>query len=113
MIRRPPRSTLFPYTTLFRSRQPLGVVAGITPFNCPCMVPCWMFPLAIAGGNSFVLKPSERDPSASLFMARLLAQAGLPAGVFNVVQGDKAAVDALLTHPQVRAVSFVGSSAVA
>src|SRR5213079_1075558 len=94
-------------------RQPLGVVAGITPFNFPCMVPCWMFPLAIACGNSFVLKPSERDPSASLFMARLLAQAGLPAGVFNVVQGDKAAVDALLTHPQVRAVSFVGSSAVA
>src|SRR5207253_2993640 len=94
-------------------RQPVGVVAGITPFNFPCMVPCWMFPLAIACGNSFVLKPSERDPSASLFMARLLAQAGLPAGVFNVVQGDKAAVDALLTHPQVRAVSFVGSSAVA
>ena len=94
-------------------RQPLGVVAGITPFNFPCMVPCWMFPLAIACGNSFVLKPSERDPSASLFMARLLAQAGLPAGVFNVVQGDKVAVDALLAHPQVRAVSFVGSTAVA
>jgi malonate-semialdehyde dehydrogenase (acetylating)/methylmalonate-semialdehyde dehydrogenase len=94
-------------------RQPLGVVAGITPFNFPCMVPCWMFPLAIACGNSFVLKPSERDPSASLFMARLLAQAGLPDGVFNVVQGDKAAVDALLTHPQVRAVSFVGSTAIA
>jgi len=94
-------------------RQPLGVVAGITPFNFPCMVPCWMFPLAIACGNSFVLKPSERDPSASLFLARLLAQAGLPAGVFNVVQGDKAAVDALLAHPQVRAVSFVGSTAVA
>src|SRR2546429_602042 len=93
-------------------RQPLGVVAGVTPFNFPCMVPCWMFPLAIACGNTFVLRPSERDPSASLFMARLLAQAGLPAGVFNVVQGDKAAVDALLTHPQVRAVSFVGSSAV-
>src|SRR5437899_5211764 len=94
-------------------RQPLGVVAGITPFNFPCMVPCWMFPLAIACGNSFVLKPSERDPSASLFLARLLAQAGLPAGVFNVVQGDKAAVDALLAHPQVRAVSFVGSTAIA
>ena len=94
-------------------RQPLGVVAGITPFNFPCMVPCWMFPLAIACGNSFVLKPSERDPSAALFMARLLAQAGLPAGVFNVVQGDKVAVDALLSHPQVRAVSFVGSTAVA
>jgi malonate-semialdehyde dehydrogenase (acetylating)/methylmalonate-semialdehyde dehydrogenase len=94
-------------------RQPLGVVAGITPFNFPCMVPCWMFPLAIACGNSFVLKPSERDPSPSILMARLLAEAGLPAGVFNVVQGDKTAVDALLDHPQVRAVSFVGSTAVA
>jgi malonate-semialdehyde dehydrogenase (acetylating)/methylmalonate-semialdehyde dehydrogenase len=91
-------------------RQPLGVVAGITPFNFPCMVPCWMFPLAIACGNTFVLKPSERDPSAALFMARLLAEAGLPAGVFNVLQGDKVAVDALLAHPQVRALSFVGSS---
>ena len=94
-------------------RQPLGVVAGITPFNFPCMVPCWMFPLAIACGNTFVLKPSERDPSAALLMARLLAQAGLPPGVFNVVQGDKVAVDALLDHPQVRAVSFVGSTAIA
>ena len=94
-------------------RQPLGVVAGITPFNFPCMVPCWMFPLALACGNTFVLKPSERDPSASLFLARLLAQAGLPDGVFNVLQGDKLAVDALLDHPEVRAVSFVGSSAVA
>jgi malonate-semialdehyde dehydrogenase (acetylating) / methylmalonate-semialdehyde dehydrogenase len=94
-------------------RQPLGVVAGITPFNFPCMVPCWMFPIALACGNSFVLKPSERDPSASLFMARLLAEAGLPAGVFNVVQGDKAAVDALLDHPEVRAVSFVGSTPIA
>ncbi len=94
-------------------RQPLGVVAGITPFNFPCMVPCWMFPLAIACGNSFVLKPSERDPSASLFMARLLAEAGLPPGVFNVVQGDKIAVDALLDHPQVRALSFVGSTPIA
>jgi malonate-semialdehyde dehydrogenase (acetylating) / methylmalonate-semialdehyde dehydrogenase len=94
-------------------RQPLGVVAGITPFNFPCMVPCWMFPLALACGNSFVLKPSERDPSASLLMARLLAQAGLPAGVFNVVQGDKTAVDALLDHPLVRAVSFVGSTPIA
>jgi malonate-semialdehyde dehydrogenase (acetylating) / methylmalonate-semialdehyde dehydrogenase len=94
-------------------RQPLGVVAGITPFNFPCMVPCWMFPLALACGNSFVLKPSERDPSASLFMARLLAQAGLPTGVFNVVQGDKTAVDALLDHPQVRALSFVGSTPIA
>jgi malonate-semialdehyde dehydrogenase (acetylating)/methylmalonate-semialdehyde dehydrogenase len=94
-------------------RQPLGVVAGITPFNFPCMVPCWMFPLALACGNTFVLKPSERDPSAALLMARLLAQAGLPAGVFNVVQGDKTAVDALLDHPQVRAVSFVGSTPIA
>jgi malonate-semialdehyde dehydrogenase (acetylating) / methylmalonate-semialdehyde dehydrogenase len=94
-------------------RQPLGVVAGITPFNFPCMVPCWMFPLAIACGNTFVLKPSERDPSAAIFMARLLQKAGLPAGVFNVVQGDKAAVDALLDHPEVRAVSFVGSTPIA
>jgi len=94
-------------------RQSLGVVAGITPFNFPCMVPCWMFPLAIACGNTFVLKPSERDPSAALFMARLLERAGLPPGVFNVVQGDKVAVDALIEHPQVRALSFVGSSPIA
>jgi len=94
-------------------RQPLGVVAGITPFNFPCMVPCWMFPLAIACGNTFVLKPSERDPSASVFMARLLNEAGLPSGVFNVVQGAKSAVDALLAHPAVRAVSFVGSTPIA
>jgi len=94
-------------------RQPLGVVAGVTPFNFPCMVPCWMFPLALACGNAFVLKPSERDPSASLLMARLLKHAGLPDGVFNVVQGDKTAVDALLDHPQVRAVSFVGSTPIA
>jgi malonate-semialdehyde dehydrogenase (acetylating)/methylmalonate-semialdehyde dehydrogenase len=94
-------------------RQPLGVVAGITPFNFPCMVPCWMFPVAIAAGNCFILKPSERDPSASLFMADLLKQAGLPDGVFNVVQGDKVVVDALLEHPDVRAVSFVGSTPIA
>jgi malonate-semialdehyde dehydrogenase (acetylating) / methylmalonate-semialdehyde dehydrogenase len=94
-------------------RQPLGVVAGITPFNFPCMVPCWMFPLAIACGNTFVLKPSERDPSAAVLMASLLAQAGLPDGVFNVIQGDKLAVDALLDHPQVRALSFVGSTPIA
>lgn len=94
-------------------RQPLGVVAGITPFNFPCMVPCWMFPVAIAAGNTFVLKPSERDPSASIFMAELLQQAGLPDGVFNVVQGDKLAVDTLLTHPDVKAVSFVGSTPIA
>ncbi len=94
-------------------RQPLGVVAGITPFNFPCMVPCWMFPLALACGNSFVLKPSERDPSPSLLMADLLKQAGLPDGVFNVVQGDKVVVDALLAHPDVRALSFVGSTPIA
>jgi malonate-semialdehyde dehydrogenase (acetylating)/methylmalonate-semialdehyde dehydrogenase len=94
-------------------RQPLGVVAGITPFNFPCMVPMWMFPVALACGNSFILKPSERDPSCSLLMAELLKQAGLPDGVFNVVQGDKVAVDALLVHPDVRAVSFVGSTAIA
>ena len=94
-------------------RQSLGVVAGITPFNFPCMVPCWMFPVAIACGNSFILKPSERDPSASLFMAELLKKAGLPDGVFNVVQGDKLAVDTLLTHPDVKAVSFVGSTPIA
>jgi malonate-semialdehyde dehydrogenase (acetylating)/methylmalonate-semialdehyde dehydrogenase len=94
-------------------RQPLGVVAGITPFNFPCMVPCWMFPVAIAAGNAFVLKPSERDPSASLLLAELLTEAGLPKGVFNVVQGDKEAVDALLEHPEVAALSFVGSTPVA
>ncbi|MBV6306631.1 CoA-acylating methylmalonate-semialdehyde dehydrogenase [Candidimonas humi] len=94
-------------------RQPLGVVAGITPFNFPCMVPCWMFPVAIAAGNTFILKPSERDPSASLLMADLLKQAGLPDGVFNVVQGDKVAVDALIEHPDVAAVSFVGSTPIA
>ncbi|WP_028311695.1 CoA-acylating methylmalonate-semialdehyde dehydrogenase [Derxia gummosa] len=94
-------------------RQPLGVVAGITPFNFPCMVPCWMFPVAIACGNSFVLKPSERDPSASVFMAGLLREAGLPDGVFNVVQGDKGAVDALIEHPDVAALSFVGSTPIA
>lgn len=94
-------------------RQPLGVVAGVTPFNFPCMVPCWMFPVAIACGNSFILKPSERDPSASLFMAELLQEAGLPDGVFNVVQGDKLAVDTLLAHPDVKALSFVGSTPIA
>ena len=94
-------------------RQPLGVVAGITPFNFPAMVPMWMFPIAIACGNSFVLKPSEKDPSASLMLAELLAEAGLPDGVFNVVHGAKAAVDALLDSPDVRAVSFVGSTPVA
>jgi malonate-semialdehyde dehydrogenase (acetylating)/methylmalonate-semialdehyde dehydrogenase len=94
-------------------RQPLGVVAGITPFNFPCMVPCWMFPVALACGNAFILKPSERDPSPSLLMADLLAQAGLPPGVFSVVQGDKGAVDALLAHPDIKALSFVGSTPIA
>ena len=94
-------------------RQPLGVVAGVTPFNFPVMVPMWMFPVAIACGNTFVLKPSPLDPSPSLFMADLLKQAGLPDGVFNVVQGDKEAVDALVEHPDVKAVSFVGSTPIA
>ncbi len=94
-------------------RQPLGVVAGITPFNFPAMVPLWMFPMAIACGNTFVLKPSEKDPSASLFMAQLMARAGLPAGVLNVVHGAREAVDAILAHPDIRAVSFVGSTPVA
>jgi malonate-semialdehyde dehydrogenase (acetylating)/methylmalonate-semialdehyde dehydrogenase len=94
-------------------RQPLGVVAGITPFNFPVMVPMWMFPVAIACGNTFILKPSPLDPSPSLFMAELLKKAGLPDGVFNVVQGDKESVDALLDHPDVKAISFVGSTPIA
>ena len=94
-------------------RQPLGVVAGITPFNFPAMVPMWMFPVALACGNCFILKPSERDPSASILMASWLTEAGLPDGVFNVVQGDKEAVDALLTDRDVQAVSFVGSTPIA
>jgi malonate-semialdehyde dehydrogenase (acetylating)/methylmalonate-semialdehyde dehydrogenase len=94
-------------------RQPLGVCAGVTPFNFPVMVPLWMIPLALVTGNCFILKPSERDPSASLLMARLLTEAGLPDGVFNVVQGDKTAVDALLQHPEIEAISFVGSTPIA
>jgi malonate-semialdehyde dehydrogenase (acetylating)/methylmalonate-semialdehyde dehydrogenase len=94
-------------------RQPLGVVGGITPFNFPAMVPLWMFPIAIACGNTFVLKPSEKDPSAALRVAELMAEAGLPPGVLNVVQGDKVAVDRLLEHPDVAGVSFVGSTPVA
>ncbi len=97
----------------YSSRQPLGVVAGITPFNFPAMVPMWMYPLAIACGNAFILKPSEKDPSAALFCAELLAQAELPPGVFNVVHGDKVAVDAILAHPGIAAVSFVGSTPIA
>jgi malonate-semialdehyde dehydrogenase (acetylating) / methylmalonate-semialdehyde dehydrogenase len=94
-------------------RQPLGVVAIVSPFNFPAMVPCWFFPIAIATGNTVVLKPSEKDPSAAIFLASLWTEAGLPAGVFNVVQGDKVAVDRLLTHPEVKAVSFVGSTPIA
>jgi malonate-semialdehyde dehydrogenase (acetylating)/methylmalonate-semialdehyde dehydrogenase len=98
---------------VYQIRQPLGVVAGITPFNFPAMVPMWMFGNAIACGNTFILKPSEKDPSASLFIAELLAEAGVPAGVFNVIQGDKVAVDAILEHPDIGAVSFVGSTPIA
>jgi malonate-semialdehyde dehydrogenase (acetylating) / methylmalonate-semialdehyde dehydrogenase len=98
---------------VYSIRQPLGVVAGITPFNFPAMVPMWMYPIAIACGNAFILKPSEKDPSASIFSAELLAKAGLPPGVFNVVHGDKVAVDAILTHPGIQAVSFVGSTPIA
>jgi malonate-semialdehyde dehydrogenase (acetylating)/methylmalonate-semialdehyde dehydrogenase len=98
---------------VYSIRQPLGVVAIISPFNFPAMVPCWFFPLAIATGNTVVLKPSEKDPSAANWMAELWAEAGLPAGVFNVVHGDKVAVDSLLGHPDIKAVSFVGSTPVA
>ena len=97
----------------FTMRQPLGVVAGITPFNFPAMVPMWMYPLAIAAGNTFILKPSEKDPSPSMYCAELLKEAGLPPGVFNVVHGDKAAVDRILEHPDIQAVSFVGSTPIA
>jgi malonate-semialdehyde dehydrogenase (acetylating) / methylmalonate-semialdehyde dehydrogenase len=98
---------------VYQIRQPLGVVAGITPFNFPAMVPMWMFANAIACGNTFILKPSEKDPSASIYMAELLAEAGVPAGVFNVVHGDKVAVDRILEHPDIAAVSFVGSTPIA
>ena len=98
---------------VYTVRQPLGVVAGITPFNFPAMVPLWMLPNALACGNTFVLKPSERDPSAPFFIAELAQQAGFPPGVLNVINGDKVAVDRLLTHPDVKAVSFVGSSPIA
>ena len=97
----------------FGIRQPLGVVAGITPFNFPAMVPMWMFPIAIVTGNTFILKPSERDPSASMLLASWLKEAGLPDGVFNIVQGGKPVVDAILTHPDIKAVSFVGSTPIA
>ena len=102
-----------PAIDTYSDRQPLGVVAGITPFNFPAMVPMWMYPLAIACGNTFILKPSERDPSAPMFAYKLLMDAGLPEGVMNVVHGDKEAVDAILDHPDIKAVSFVGSTAIA
>ncbi len=98
---------------VYQIRQPLGVVAGITPFNFPAMVPMWMFATAIASGNTFILKPSEKDPSAANYLAELLAEAGVPDGVFNVVHGDKVAVDAILDHPDIAAVSFVGSTPIA
>ena len=98
---------------VYQLRQPLGVVAGITPFNFPAMVPMWMFANAIACGNTFILKPSEKDPSAAVYMAQLLAEAGVPEGVFNVIHGDKVAVDRILEHPEMRAVSFVGSTPIA
>jgi len=97
----------------YSMRQPLGVVAGITPFNFPAMVPMWMFPIALACGNTFVLKPSERDPSSANLLAEMLKEAGLPDGVFNVVHGDKVAVDAILAHPTIQAISFVGSTPIA
>ena len=97
----------------YSMRQPLGVVAGITPFNFPAMVPMWMFPISLACGNTFILKPSEKDPSAANYMAELLKEAGCPKGVFNVVHGDKVAVDAILEHPDIAAVSFVGSTPIA
>src|SRR5688572_29109551 len=98
---------------VYEIRQPLGVVAGITPFNFPAMVPIWMCANAMACGNTFILKPSEKDPGASLALAELFADAGLPDGVFNVIHGDKVAVDGILDHPDVRAVSFVGSTPIA
>ena len=98
---------------VYSIRQPLGVVAGITPFNFPAMVPMWFFPVAIAAGNTFVLKPSEKDPSAAIWLAKLWKEAGLPDGVFNVINGDKVAVDRLLESPKVKAVSFVGSTPIA
>lgn len=102
-----------PGIDVYSMRQPLGVVAGITPFNFPAMIPMWMFGVAIACGNAFILKPSERDPSVPVRLVELMLEAGLPPGVLNVVHGDKTAVDAILTHPEIKAVSFVGSSDIA
>src|SRR6202161_966006 len=102
-----------PGIDIYSMRQPLGVVAGITPFNFPAMIPMWMFGVAIAVGNSFILKPSEKDPSVPVRLGELFMEAGGPAGVLNVVHGDKAVVDAILAHPEIKAVSFVGSSDIA
>ena len=102
-----------PGIDVYSMRQPLGVAAGITPFNFPAMIPMWMFGIAIATGNTFILKPSEKDPSVPIRLAELMMEAGAPAGVLNVVQGDKVAVDAILDHPDIKAVSFVGSSDIA
>src|SRR5690606_5452233 len=102
-----------PHIDTYSMRQPLGVVAGITPFNFPAMIPMWMFGPAIASGNAFILKPSERDPSVPVRLAELMIEAGLPPGVLNVVQGGKEIVDAILRHPAVKAISFVGSSDIA
>src|ERR1700675_3223991 len=102
-----------PGVDVYSMRQPLGVVAGITPFNFPAMIPMWMFGVAIAVGNSFILKPSEKNPSVPVRLAELFMEAGAPAGVLNVVHGDKAAVDAILDHPDIKAVSFVGSTPIA
>src|SRR3974390_1939478 len=102
-----------PGIDIYSMRQALGVVAGITPFNFPAMIPMWKFAPALAGGNAFILKLSERDPSVPMRLAELLIQAGLPAGVLNVINGDKEAVDALITDARVKAIGFVGSSAIA
>ncbi|MBC7585452.1 MAG: aldehyde dehydrogenase family protein, partial [Tardiphaga sp.] len=102
-----------PGIDVYSLRQPLGIVAGITPFNFPAMIPMWMFGVAIACGNAFILKPSERDPSVPVRLAQLMSEAGLPDGILNVVHGDKEMVDALLDHPDVKAISFVGSSDIA
>src|SRR3954470_5607986 len=102
-----------PGIDVYSMRQPLGVVAGITPFNFPAMIPMWMFAVAIACGNAFLLKPSEKDPSVPVRLAELMLEAGAPAGLLNVIHGDKSAVDAILTHPLIQAVSFVGSSDIA
>ncbi|MEZ6022810.1 MAG: aldehyde dehydrogenase family protein [Hyphomonadaceae bacterium] len=102
-----------PGIDVYSMRQPLGVVAGITPFNFPAMIPMWMFGVAIAVGNTFVLKPSEKDPSVPVRLAELMLEAGAPEGVLNVVHGDKEAVDAIIAHPEIKAISFVGSSDIA